>query len=229
MTTYRIFIGRDPRQPVAASVLAQSLYMHASAALAVTMLDMRWLPIRRCGLTTFTFTRYLVPWMCHYEGWALFLDADMLARADVTKLWDLRESRYDVMLVKNRIRCEWPSLMMFNCENCHRLTPEWVEDEKNQPAALQWAKEIGELPTEWNHAIGYDPRNSDAKMAHFTQGVPVWKETKGSEFAEEWWAVARQMASSVEHHELMGRSVHVQPQMDQFRSHNVATGEDIAR
>jgi hypothetical protein len=75
---------------------------------------------------------------------------------------------------------------------------------------FSWAGKVGELPKEWNHLIGYDPPNPDAKIVHFTMGVPVWKETIKSEFAQEWIDTFKRMNSTVSYEELMGRSVHKQ-------------------
>jgi hypothetical protein len=51
---------------------------------------------------------------------------------------------------------------------------------------------IGDLPKEWNHLVGEQDENPDAKLAHFTLGVPGFPHYKDSEHAGEWFkAVAR--------------------------------------
>jgi hypothetical protein len=67
---------------------------------------------------------------------------------------------------------------------------------------------VGGLPKEWNHLVGYDPPNKDAKLIHFTQGIPIFPETKDSEFATEWLAEYESMKGTVSWEEIMGRSVH---------------------
>jgi hypothetical protein len=39
---------------------------------------------------------------------------------------------------------------------------------------VQWLADefIGELPAEWNHLVGVNEPNPDAKLVHFTLGVP---------------------------------------------------------
>lgn len=75
-----IFIGHDPRERAATSVLIDSLDQHSSRALAVTP------PVTpqlvRAGLyrrerdpkqsTTFSMTRFLVPHLMGCRGWALY-------------------------------------------------------------------------------------------------------------------------------------------------------------
>src|SRR6185436_16452681 len=123
----KVFIGYDDRQPLSANVLAHSINRRSSKPVSITMLDLKTLPIQRKGLTDFTYSRYLVPYLCNYEGWGLFLDSDMLVMADITELFELAKDEHSVMVVKNQMRFEWPSLMLFNAEKCKTLTPKYVE------------------------------------------------------------------------------------------------------
>jgi hypothetical protein len=205
----RIFIGYDPRQPIAAQVLMHSLYSRASRPISITPLVLSQLPVQRIGLTEFSFSRYLVPFMCKYEGHALFMDADMLCLTDICELEDICRSQVrGVCVVKNpERRFEWPSLMYFNNAHCKELKPALVESGK--PQMLDWSSGgIGEIPSEWNHLVGYDPLRTDAKVVHFTQGLPCFPETKGAEYSAEWYAEARKTTSSVSWEEMMGKSVH---------------------
>ena len=49
--------------------------------------------------TDFSFTRFLVPAMTQYQGWALFCDSDMLYRADLRELINMADDRYACMVV----------------------------------------------------------------------------------------------------------------------------------
>jgi lipopolysaccharide biosynthesis glycosyltransferase len=53
------------------------------------------------GSNQFIYSRFLLPHLTNYQGWAIFMDCDMLARADIAELWDLRDERYAVMVVQN--------------------------------------------------------------------------------------------------------------------------------
>ena len=39
----------------------------------------------------FSFSRFLVPYLCGYDGWGLFLDADMILTDDIAKLFALKD------------------------------------------------------------------------------------------------------------------------------------------
>ena len=73
----RIFVGFDDRQWISFTTLASSIYKTAKRPVAITPLILETLPITRRGLTPFTFSRFLVPWLCDYSGPAIFMDADI--------------------------------------------------------------------------------------------------------------------------------------------------------
>lgn len=217
----RVFIGYDPRQPVSYAAFAHSLTTHGKRPISITPLVLETLPLTRVGLTPFTFSRFLVPYLCDYEGWALFADIDMMARADISELFSLRDDRYAVMVSKNKLRFEWTSLMLFNCGKCRVLTPEYVAAATGLHK-IDWADNIGELPGEWNHLVGYDAPNPAAKLVHFTQGVPVFPETAGSEFGDEWREMASRAFSAQPWATLMGNSVHARPVYERLYGKRVA-------
>jgi hypothetical protein len=207
----RVFIGRDERQPLAYNVLANSIVRHASKPVSITALTLQTLPITRRGLTTFTFSRFLVPWLCGYEGTALFLDADMVVTGDIAELFAAHdETSPDVVWVNtDQERFEWPSAMLFDCAYCLQLTPEYVDDPRNKLFDFAWAKSVGSFPAEWNKAVGYAPPGLDAKLYHFTKGIPIWRETRGNVEDAVFHEAYKHMLHSVSHAELMGNSVHV--------------------
>jgi hypothetical protein len=209
----KVFIGTDKRQPVAYTVCRSSIERHAKKRVEIEPLNLKWLPITRQGLTEFTFSRYMVPWLCGYRGLALFMDADMIARADVNELEEITDPRMAVSVVQGKLRFEWPSLMLFRCDNlaCVSLTPEYVGHEVTKPQTFEWCPKdrLGALPAEWNHCVGYDEPNPNAKVVHFTAGIPCFPETKDCEFADEWAAELKRACSSVSWQAIMGQSVHV--------------------
>jgi lipopolysaccharide biosynthesis glycosyltransferase len=165
----------------------------------------------RRGLTEFTYTRFLTPYLADYSGISLFLDSDILCRADVTELLAHTIAYPDipVFVVHHALAFERPSVMLFNNSLCRILTPDYVNDARNNLFNLSWARTVGELPRHWNHLVGYDPPNPSAKLVHFTKGIPIWAETRDCEYSAEWNSTAKRMFSSVSFQELMGRSVHV--------------------
>ncbi len=211
----RIFIGFDPREAVAYSVLAHSIQARASVPVAIAPLALSQLrhvlARERHALqsTDFSFSRFLTPFLSGYEGWSLFMDCDMLMRDDVAKLWALRDERYAVQVVKHDhkprettkflgaaqtayAKKNWSSVMMFNNARCTTLTPDYV----NTAAGLdlhqfRWLESealIGELPHRWNHLVGYDAPSEDISLAHYTIGGPYFAQYADCPLADEWRA-----------------------------------------
>jgi hypothetical protein len=209
----RVFIGYDPRQPIAYNVLADSIVRHASQPVAITALSLKTLPIKRRGLTEFTFSRFLVPWLCDFKGKALFLDADMVVTGDIAELFAACEGKNgeDVYVMTDQARFEWPSAMLFICDGdgSTRLQPHYIDNHHNALMDLSWADLVGDMPKEWNHCVGYAAPRTDAKLYHFTKGIPIWRETRGNVEDQVFHEAYKHMLHSVSHAELMGNSVHV--------------------
>jgi len=206
----RIFIGYDHRQPIALNVLQQSIYARSTKPVAITPLVLPQLPLKRQGLTPFTFSRFLVPYLCGFKGWALFLDLDMVVVDDISKLFELADDKYSVMVVKNKMQFEWASVMLFNCAKCQKLVPEYIEN-ADRLHIMDWVEDkekIGSLPHRWNHLVGYDEPNDDVSLIHYTQGVPCFNETNDSEHTDVWMKEHQLMNSATSWVDLMGNSVH---------------------
>jgi hypothetical protein len=207
------FIGYDPREAVAFSVLAHSIHARASEPVTVAPLMLSALggvfgrKRDRLQSTDFAFTRFLVPYLSGYAGWSIFMDCDMLMLDDVAKLWRLRDDRYAVMVVKHDHqpresvkfldqpqtqypKKNWSSVMLFNNARCTALAPEYV----NRASGLdlhqfKWLESdglIGELPRRWNHLVGYYQPSTDVSLVHYTLGGPYFDEYRDCEYAVEW-------------------------------------------
>jgi hypothetical protein len=210
----RVFIGYDSAEEVAFSVLSHSINARASAPVAISPVMLSQLKAvhqrahNALASTEFSFSRFLTPYLAGYEGWALFMDCDMLMLEDIAELWKLRDERYAVQVVKHvhvpkedvkflghtQTRYEkknWSSVMLMNCARCKALTPEYVNGatglELHQFKWLESEALIGELPSRWNHLSEYDPPRADAALVHFTIGGPWFPEYKDSEYAAEWF------------------------------------------
>ena len=213
MRSIRVFIGFDPREDVAFSVLAHSIHRRASHPVSITpvMLDQLKGVYRReknpLQSTEFSFSRFLTPYLCGFEGWAVFMDCDMLMLEDIAKLWAMRDERFAVQVVKHvhvpkedvkflgavQTKYEkknWSSVMLMNCAKCTALTPDYVSTatglELHQFKWLGNDDLIGEIPSRWNHLVGYDAPRRDAALVHYTIGGPYFKEYESCEYAREW-------------------------------------------
>jgi lipopolysaccharide biosynthesis glycosyltransferase len=201
----RIFVGHDPLQPVSTTVLVHSIISRASKPVCVTPLSLKTLPIKRRGLTEFTYSRFLVPYLCDYQGWSLFLDTDMLVLEDIAKLFELADDRHTIQLVKNKLRLD---LILFNNAKCRELRPAVIDDMSRDPFGLWWASSVGALPEEWNHCVGCDDPRNDAMLVHFTQGVPFFLDTEGTEYVDEWRSELEASVHAESWESLMATSVH---------------------
>lgn len=211
----RVFIGYDPREAVAFNVLAYSIQARASEPVSIAPVMLSQLkgiltrerhPLQS---TDFSFSRFLTPYLSDYSGWSLFMDCDMLVLDDIAKLWNLRDERYAVMVVKHdhvpkeqvkflgepQSRYEkknWSSVMLFNNTKCRTLTPQYVNSASGlQLHQFKWLASdelIGAFPDRWNHLVGYNPPRRDASLVHYTLGGPYFPEYRDCEYAEEWRA-----------------------------------------
>ena len=216
----RVFIGYDRRESPALYVLEHSIARRASEPVAFVPLMLDSLkgiftrPRDPLQSTDFSFTRFLAPYLCNYEGWALFMDCDMLMLDDIAKLWALRDERYALQVVKhNHVPKEatkflnepqskyekknWSSVMLMNCAGCRALTPEYVNTATGlQLHQFKWLENdelIGELPHRWNHLVGYDAPSDNPANVHHTLGGPYYDETRNTGYADEWFAEEAQM------------------------------------
>jgi hypothetical protein len=219
----RVFIGYDSAERVAASVLAHSINVRASVPVATAPVMLSQLgglferPRNSLQSTEFSFSRFLVPYLAGFEGWAVFMDCDMLMRADIAELWKLRDERYAVQVVKHMHvpkedvkflghtqtkyeKKNWSSVMLVNCAKCRALTPEYVNAASGlELHQFKWLGDdalIGALPGRWNHLVGYDAPDAGAALAHFTIGGPWFPEFAQCEFADEWRAAKDVMLSA---------------------------------
>ena len=116
-----------------------------------------------------------MPWLCNFQGEALFVDADVLVTGDIRELFTIPwEPAECIKVVKNQLRFEWPSVMLFNNMMCKILDEDFVETAN--PHTLEWATGVGELPKEWNYLVGYEQecgRPENPKLWHFTEGIPL--------------------------------------------------------
>lgn len=214
MTPFQVFIGYDSRETVAYHVLAESIRKHASKPVSITPIVREQLgPLfnRSRGpleATDFAFTRFLVPYLAGYSGLALFLDCDMLCKADV---WDLllyptaypdkaifvcqhdyvpkSSTKFLGQTQTVYPRKNWSSMMLFQAEKCKALTPRYVNEASGADLhRFVWLddSDIGGLPLEWNWLVEEYPHNNDAKILHYTLGGPWFPETWECDHASDW-------------------------------------------
>lgn len=221
-TSYpRVFIGFDPVETVAWHTFNHSIQARSTTPVSVTPIMLSQLSMfnrERTALQSnaFSFSRWLVPYLCNYQGWAIWADCDMLCLDDINKLWELRDDRYAVMCVKHDHKPKetvkylgnvqtqyekknWSSVMLFNCGKCTALSKGYVNSasglELHQFKWLDNDELIGELPHRWNILVGYDDlmKYPNPGIYHYTSGGPYFDEYKDCDGAESWLEEWRQM------------------------------------
>ena len=211
----KIFVGYDSREQIAYDVCEYSILKHNQNVQVIPLKqdelraqNLYWRDVDPLSSTEFTFTRFLVPHLCDYEGWAIFVDGDMIVRDDIVKLWDLQNPYMDVMVVKHDYRTRmpvkylgapnedyprknWSSVILWNCNSFpnRQLTPEFVQratgSELHRFSWLDDAR-IGELPPEWNWLPDEYGVNKHAKLLHYTLGTPCFQEFADTPQGDEW-------------------------------------------
>jgi len=99
----KVFIGFDPREAIAYHVCSQSLIRHSTQPLALMPLALKnlgqYTETHNDGSNNFIYSRFLVPHLTEYRGWALYIDGDMLLRDDIAKLWAMRDDSKALLCV----------------------------------------------------------------------------------------------------------------------------------
>ena len=207
-----IFIGYDPREAIAYHTCVNSIIRHATRPVAIHPVALNLFrdydETHTDGSNHFIYTRFLVPHLMSYTGWAIFIDGDMIVRDDITQLWNLKEIDKDVMVVKHDYktcmpvkylgaknedypRKNWSSVILWNCSSFpnRQLTPEFVQRSTGSFLhRFTWLDDarIGELPPEWNWLPDEYGPNTNAKLLHYTLGTPCFHEFADTPQADEW-------------------------------------------
>ena len=217
----KIYIGHDSRFPQATRVCRKSIEDHSEKGEhEIKYLDKK--SLTRVGAygtkdvegesTEFSFTRFYVPMLSHYQGKSLFVDNDFVFKCNPTeleqylrdkpvacvkhKLDNIHNNKMDGVKNKSYPRKCWSSLMLFDNNKLKHLTKEYLDNAS--PADLHqfaWVKdnEIGRIPLKYNHLVGYYKKHKYIKAIHYTQGGPWFDEYKDGELSEEWWSVYKSL------------------------------------
>ena len=215
----KVFVGYDPREDIAYQVCKHSIARRNKEVLVRPLVQKElreagWYtrPVDPLSSTEFTFTRFLIPELCDYKGWALFMDCDMILLTDIQELFDQADEKYAVMCVhhdytpreglkmdgqKQSIypRKNWSSVMLFNCGHpSNKQINSSVVNGTNITGKylhrFSWLKdsEIGELSHEWNWLTDWykEPEDGKPKLLHYTEGGPWFENYRDCDYHKEW-------------------------------------------
>ena len=162
------------------------------------------------GTTEFTVSRFLVPKLMNFDGWALFCDSDVLFLRSVCDLFsgfadNEHNRKFALMCVKHvepapteRVgmkktgvtqswypRKNWSSVVLWNCGHPSNavMTAKFVNGQS--PRFLHrfsWLgdDEIGSLPAAWNHLVGYEGTGS------YSSSLSLLHYTNGAPYMPGW-------------------------------------------
>jgi lipopolysaccharide biosynthesis glycosyltransferase len=216
-TEINVFIGYDEREAVAYHVACQSIIDNTShPSVSVFPLRTKqlrdagiyWRSKDLTASNDFSYTRFLVPYLSGGIGTSIYMDPDVIVKGDVLELLNYREVLCPVSVVKHDYtpkrstkyfgaqqhaypRKNWSSVMVFSNSSCqYQLTPENVSTKSPQWLhRFEWVgkRDIGEIPKAWNWLVEEYPHNDEAKLLHYTNGVPAIDGYGRTDHAEDWW------------------------------------------
>lgn len=217
----QLFCGYDEREAVGFHVFVHSVIKRATTPVSIIPLAAMGLPQ---GSNSFTLSRFLIPYLMGYQGTAIFADAsDMLMLGDIAELAGMYDERYAVQVVKHSdyisrhqrkyigtpMECEqsnyprknWASLMLINCghEMWRSVNPAFLAQSYavNTLMLSHCSDAIGELPDCWNRLIDEGHSLSDAKILHWTAGIPAFEHYRSSPGSDAWLSERNEMLGSM--------------------------------
>ena len=212
------FIGYDSKEDIAYRVCKNSLLRKSSINLKIISLKIDELIAKNfyhrgkdpLASTEFTYTRFFIPALMGYKGWAIFCDCDFIFMEDIANLFRYIDPSNAVYCVQHDYRPKerhkmdgqkqtiyprknWSSFIVFNCEHPSnkKLNIDVVNSESGSFLhQFKWLRddEIGSLDERWNWLEGWTS-NSNRSLpyaVHYTRGGPWFDEWQDVEFAEEW-------------------------------------------
>lgn len=236
--TFTCYIGEDDRETIASHVCAFSIARRTKSKIKFHYINHR--DMRKRGLfqrpwlidgptgqyqdlldgrpfsTQFSHTRFLVPELNKFQGWALFMDCDMIFQSDVKKLFSMINGFKAIMCVQhkhvvdqkigkmddrqqlNYHRKNWSSFVLWNCEHPMnaKLNKEKINYMKGSDLhAFSWLKDehIGELPFSYNYISGVTPavalhgnKPKEIDVIHYTEGGPWFPNCRHVPYADKW-------------------------------------------
>jgi len=208
----KVFIGYDPREAAVFHTCVNSIITNASQPVSIIPLCLSALgdytEVHDDGSNEFIYSRFLVPHLMGHEGWAIYIDGDMLLRHDIADLWNMKREDKALMCVhheyKSRVKTKylgsknedyprknWSSVILWNCghEANRVVDSKFVQEATGaQLHRFTWLEDnqIGGLPIEWNWLPDELGENENASLLHWTLGAPCFHEYADAPMAALW-------------------------------------------
>lgn len=213
----KVYVGYDTREDIAYQVCEHSIKRRngKTEVQALKQSDLRaqglyTREIDKLSSTEFTFTRFLIPHLQNYEGWAVFCDCDFVWKISPSELEQFCDDSKAVVCVQHDYtpeegtkmdgqaqllypRKNWSSMVLWNCGHPKNkyLTPEIVNTQTGKHLhRFSWLDDddIGELPYEYNWLVGWytETETRKPKILHYTEGGPWFENYRECDYADVW-------------------------------------------
>lgn len=216
MSMLTVYVGHDSREQTAFDVCVSSIKKRSQCK--VVKLSSQDIPeynrIREQHQSTdFTYTRFFVPYLNKFQGYALFVDCDFVFLDDPQKIlyenstlyWNpVSVCKHPQYIPKTEIKMDgiqqhampkknWASLMLFSCEHPANqiLQPDYINrvmpgKKLHQFEWLSDQNHIGSIPLDWNCLDEYY-HLSNPKAIHFTDGGPWFENYRHTMYSKYWY------------------------------------------
>lgn len=229
----KIFIGWDSKQQAASQVCEYTLRKYSSTPLDITHLKKQDLIDQGCyfrpegdpSSTEFTYTRFLVPYLCDYQDFAMFIDSDFLFTNDIWRLFNLVHNdfgnkdraaycvKHSEYIPKSDTKFygkpqitfpkkNWSSMIIFNNAHphCRKLSPMTVANQTPQWLhRFSWIpdqdKQLGNLPMMWNWLVGEYAELDPPPYGLHYTNGGPFNEVLGQDYEELWIREFTEMSS----------------------------------
>ena len=200
----KVYVGYDTREDIAYQVCEHSIKRRngKTEVQALKQSDLRsqglyTREIDKLSSTEFTFTRFLIPHLQNYQGWAVFCEQfcdDSKAVVCVQHDYTPEEgTKMDGQAQLLYPRKNWSSMVLWNCGHPKNkyLTPETVNTQTGKHLhRFSWLDDddIGELPYEYNWLVGWyqETETRKPKILHYTEGGPWFENYRECEYSDDW-------------------------------------------
>ena len=213
----KVYVGYDTREDIAYQVCEHSIKRRNGQ---IEVIPLKQKDLREQGIytrevdklasTEFTFTRFFIPYLNNYKGWAVFCDCDFVWRISPTELEQYCDDSKAVVCVQHDYkpkeglkmdgqvqlvypRKNWSSMVLWNCGHPKNkiLTPELLNKETGKFFhRFSWLddSDIGDLPPIYNWLVNWyqEPKDGVPKILHYTEGGPWFENYRDCEYADVW-------------------------------------------
>lgn len=151
----RIFIGTDSDiHADAEKVVEYSIRKHTTEEVEINFIRPGW----KSGVTGFTNHRFLVPKLCNYEGYAIYLDVDMLILGDIAEVWNCKQpGKWCTTGLRDDVS-------VIDCSAFRFLTEEYVKTHRKDYIRSY----LPQSPLISNHWNVVDRMDESTKLVHYS-------------------------------------------------------------